>query len=420
MQHELDRAVEQAAQDGIPVCICEIVRKQHVRSLAVQQAERAQRFWYKREYPVGRGQRIEQRECFSSSPDALRLDFGQLGRGALAAQSQPLDEILKFQPREQLVQRGFVHLRLRQFFYIQLERRVAVDGCEPVAVLCRLLARLQLGARALFDFRVVQMRIYAVQRAEIVQQLHGGLFADARHARDVVRRVAHQRFEVDQVNRVEPVFFAELPGIIGLIGGLPHFGRDQTHGRAAADQLQAVPVAGDDYAVVAVLVRAAADRADQVVRLVARQFAARQPHRVQHFFHHRQLRCQLIRHALARGLIRIKLQVAEGLFLYIKADHRAVGLFVVLQLKQRGKEAIHRIGGQPLVVGELPHAVKRAVEYTVAVYHHDFHECSPHHSTNFSYYLLYPIAKGISRQNKGQTLPPASKPSVRPANESSA
>ena len=168
------------------------------------------------------------------------------------------------------------------------------------------------------------------------------------------------------------------------------------------------------------LVRAAADRTDQVVRLVARQFAARQPHRVQHFLHHRQLRCQLIRHALARGLIRIKLQVAEGLFLYIKADHRAVGLFVVLQLKQRGKEAIHRIGGQPLVVGELPHAVKRAVEYTVAVYHHDFHECSPHHSTNFSYYLLYPIAKGISRQNKGQTLPPASKPSVRSANESSA
>ena len=78
-------------------------------------------------------------------------------------------------------------MRLGQVFHIQLERRVAVDGCEPVAVLCRLLARLQLGARALFDFRVVQMRIYAVQRAEIVQQLHGGLFADARHARDVVR-----------------------------------------------------------------------------------------------------------------------------------------------------------------------------------------------------------------------------------------
>ena len=307
VQHKLDRAVKQAAQDGIPVCICEIIREQHVRGLAVQQAERAQRLRHEREHTVGSGQRVEQRKRLGSSPNALRLDLGQLGRGTLAAQPQPLDEILKLQPREQLVQRGLVHLRCGQIFHVQLERRVAVNRREPVAVLCGLLARLQLGTRALFDLRVIQMLVNAVQRAEIVQQLHGGLFADARHARDIVRRVAHQGLEVDQVDRVEPVFFAELFGIIGLVGGLPHAGRDQAHGRAAADQLQAVPVAGDDHAAVAVLIRAAADRADQVVRLVARQLTARQPHRVQHLLHHRQLRRQLVRHALARGLVRVKL-----------------------------------------------------------------------------------------------------------------
>ena len=98
VQDEFDRTVEQAAQDGIPVCICEIVRKQHVRGLAVQQAERAQRLRDQRKHTVSGAQCVEQRKRLSSSPDALRLDFGQLGCGTLAAQSQPLDIILKFQP----------------------------------------------------------------------------------------------------------------------------------------------------------------------------------------------------------------------------------------------------------------------------------------------------------------------------------
>ena len=373
VQDELDRAVEQAAQDGVPIRIREIVREQHVRRIAVQQAERAQRFGHEREHPVGGGQRIQQRERLSGRPDALRRDRGQAGRGALAAQAQTLDEVLEFQPGQQLIERGLVHFGRGQVFHIQLERRAAVDGREPVAVLRRLRAGFQLGAHALFDPRVVQMRVHAVQRAEIVQQLQRGLFAHARHAGDVVRRVAHQRLEVDQIDRVKAVFFAELFGIIGLVGGLPHAGRDQAHGRPAADQLQAVPVAGDDDAAVAVLVRAAADRADQVVRLVARQLAAHEPHRVQHFLHHRQLGGELIRHALAGGLIGIKLQMAEGFFLYVKAHDRAVGLLVVLQLEQRGQKAVDRVGGQALVVGELPHAVKRAVQNAVAVYHHDLH-----------------------------------------------
>ena len=51
----------------------------------------------------------------------------------------------------------------------------------------------------------------------------------------------------------------------------------------------------------------------------------------------------------------------ECFFPYIKTDNRAVGALIVLQFEQRGKKAIHRIGRQPLVVRELPYAVKRAV-----------------------------------------------------------
>ena len=165
-----------------------------------------------------------------------------------------------------------------------------VDRRQPVAVFCRLLARLQLGARPLFDARVIQMLIHAVERAEIVQQLHRRLFPDAGHTRDIVRRVSHQCLEVDQVNRIEAVLFTERRGIVTVIGGLPHFGRHEPHGCAAADQLQAVAVTRDHDALVAMLVRAAADRSDQVVRFVAGQFAAHNPHCVQHILNDRQLR----------------------------------------------------------------------------------------------------------------------------------
>ena len=108
--------------------------------------------------------------------------------------------------------------------HIEVERHVAVDGGKPVAVLRGLLAVLQLGARTLFDALVLDIRVHALERAEIVQQLHGGLFTDAGHTGNVVRRISHERLEVNQANRVEAVFLAEGGGVIGLVGGLSHAG----------------------------------------------------------------------------------------------------------------------------------------------------------------------------------------------------
>ena len=261
--------------------------------------------------------------------------------------------------------------------HIEVERHVAVDGGEPEAVLRGLLAVLQLGARTLFDALVVDVRVHALERAEIVQQLHGGLFTDTGHAGNVVRRIAHERLEINQANRVEAVFLAENGGVIGLVGGLSHAGGDQHDGRAAADKLQAVAVTGYDYAGVTMLVRAAADRAEQVVRLVARQLAARYAQRIEHLLCNRQLRRQLVRHPLAGGLVGVEFEVAEGLFLHVKADDGAVGLLLVLQFEQRSQKAVYGVGGQSLVVGQLPYAVERAVQYAVAVYHHDFHVYFP-------------------------------------------
>ena len=129
---------------------------------------------------------------------------------------------------------------------------------------------------------------------------------------------------------VEAVFLAESGGVVGLIGGLAHAGGHEHDGRAAADQLETVPVTGDDHAGVAVLVRAAADGAEQVIGLVARLFAPDDAQRIEHLLCQRQLCGQLVRHTLAGGLVGVEFKVAEGLFLYVKADDGAVRPLLVL------------------------------------------------------------------------------------------
>ena len=58
------------------------------------------------------------------------------------------------------------------------------------------------------------MRIDAVQRAVVEQQLRGRLRADACDARNVVGAVTHQRFQVDQMNGVKAIFFAETRRVV--------------------------------------------------------------------------------------------------------------------------------------------------------------------------------------------------------------
>ena len=211
-----------------------------------------------------------------------------------------------------------------------------------------------------------------------MQQLHRALFAHALDARNVIRGVAHQALEVDEADGVEAVFLAELLGRVARVGGLALRGLDQTHDRAAAGKLKRVAVTGEDNALVAMLVCAAADGAEQVVRLVARHFAAHDAKRVQDFLDDRQLHRQIFLHRLACRLVEIEFLMAEGLFLYIEADNDAVGLFLVLLLEQRGEKTVDRVGRRALVVREIANAEIGAVQYAVSVYHHDLHAFFPH------------------------------------------
>ena len=217
------------------------------------------------------------------------------------------------------------------------------------------------------------MLIDTVERAEVREQLLGALLAHALDAGDVVRRVAHERLEVDESDGVKAVFLAEFLGRVARIRRLAEGALDQAHDRSAADQLKRVTVAGEDDAFVAVFVCAAADRAEQIVRLIARQLAAHDAERVEHLLDDGHLHGKLLVHRLARRLVGIEFQMAEGLFLYVEAYDRAVGPFLVLLLEERREKTVDRVGRRTLMIGERPDAVVGTVDYAVSVYHHDFH-----------------------------------------------
>ena len=174
------------------------------------------------------------------------------------------------------------------------------------------------------------MAIHFVQAAEGMQQIHRGFFSDPRYARNIIRAISHQRLEIDQTNGVKAVLFPERLGRDIPTGVLAALGRYQMHGCMRTYQLQTVAVTGHDQAIVALLLRLAADRTDQVIGLKPALLTADNAQRVQHFLHHRQLCRELVRHALSSRLVRVKLLMTEGFLLHVKAYDRAIGGIFIL------------------------------------------------------------------------------------------
>ena len=197
-----------------------------------------------------------------------------------------------------------------------------------MAVPRRRLALLQSAQHRRLHRQAVQLRIDVVNAAIGLYQRHGGLFSDTGHAGDVVAAVPRQRLQVDHVNGVEAVLRPErllrhIPRAV-----IPSAGQ-QEHAGAVGDQLQAVPVAGGDDAVPALRLAPAADGAEQVVGLVARQLIAGNGHGGQHLLERQHLLRQLVGHALAGGLVRGIGLVPERRLPPVEGHAYRVGLFVV-------------------------------------------------------------------------------------------
>ena len=307
----------------------------------------------------------------------LVVDSGRrFRRGSGGGQTVFFDELGKFQAEKQVVQLRPVGLPYR-VLGVKFQRRVGDDGGQPVAAAGRFLALRQLPQRGGLGLHVRHGGVQRVDAAVALDQRHGGLFPDARHAGDVVAAVAHQGLQVDHVDGIKAV---GLPKDRRRhVGGecLAHAGGHQLDAGLVGDQLEAVLVAGHHHALPAPLLAAAGDGAQQVVSFVACQLVAGNGHGGQHLLHHRQLLGQLLRHPLAGGLVVGVCLMAEGGLPPVKRHAHRLGLFLVHEPLQHVEKAENGIGMQSLPGGQGLYPVKGAVDDAVAVKDHQFHGVSP-------------------------------------------
>ena len=233
----------------------------------------------------------------------------------------------KFELLEQRPQRIVVRLAHEAVLGPEVDRRLAADRRKIVGEVGVFAPGLELFAHRVLQF--VQMRIHAVQRAILHEQLRRRLRADARHARNVVRAVAHQALEVDHPDRREAILRLEDLRRIQRRVRLPAAGHDELDRHVLRHELQTVAVARDDHAVP---VRRGADparRAEDVVGLPALTLEDRDVHRAQHILHQRHLLRQLLWHRMPRSLIALILQMAERRRLEVKRHGQRIRLFLV-------------------------------------------------------------------------------------------
>ena len=121
-----------------------------------------------------------------------------------------------------------------------------------------------------FEFRRSGERRIGEQRVERTRRLHQfdrGLFADARDAGQVVRRIAFESAVIGQLRRLEIEALAHGRRVVAAEIG--DAAPRRQHGRAIVDDLQHIEIARDRRAYAAVFARDARERRDHVVGFFA-------------------------------------------------------------------------------------------------------------------------------------------------------
>ena len=250
---------------------------------------------------------------------------------------------------------------------------VLADGAQHIGEFRLVLVGTQLGALTRFDGGVLQMVVDVLQAAELLHERQGGLLADARHAGNVVRRIAHQALHVDELGRGDAVFCLDGGGVHGdgfLVGGQQHRG-------GVVHQLQAVPVAGGEQRGTALGLAGGGQSAENVIGLPARLAHLHKTQVGQQFLQHRHLLGQFLRHAVAGGLVAVVGLVAEGGGALIPGDGHRIGLVGGKQVQEDVLEPEDRIGVAPVFRCQQFDAEEGAVDQTVAVQYHQFHRKAP-------------------------------------------
>ena len=263
------------------------------------------------------------------------------------------------------------------FRLFAVQRHLAEDRRQPVGAVGAVLSGGKLFAHAVFNLQRVQIPIDFPDAAVALYQIHGGLLADPRHPRNVVRAVAHQRLEVDHEGRLEAVLLTKALRCIEDGFGLPHPAFHVADRGTVRDKLKAVLVPGDDDTVVSLLLGDAGERAQNVIRLIARQLQMGHAHHVQQVLQHRHLYRQFLGHGLALGLIEVIAPMPESRFPPVKGDADCLRLLILIEMLKNRKKAVNGVGRRAVRGVQLANAEEGTVHDAVSVDEHEFHGGSP-------------------------------------------
>ena len=222
----------------------------------------------------------------------------------------------------------------------------------------RLLSRRKLCLHTGGERRAFVGGIKRVKRRKFAYQLNGGLFTDTRNAGNIVRRIAHQCFYVDEVAGRKPA--VGLGDLLFVVKNRLARGAKQDK-NTVVDQLERIAVARQKITVVPLVRSVFCRRSQNVVGFVALERENMQSHKPRRLFGRLELCVQLLGHSLARRLVKIARLVPKGRRVKIKGDSRRVGRKRFQLLCDRVDKAVKRVGRPPVPRGHGTHAVKRAV-----------------------------------------------------------
>ena len=185
----------------------------------------------------------------------------------------------------------------------------------------------QFVAPARFDF--VEVRVDVLDATVRLDQFGGCLLANSLDAGNVIGRIAFERFEIDQLTRLELVACFHRGFVVEDHRSGAGLRREHQHADAGTHQLQRVRVTGDDQRL-NVAARAGLPRqcAEQIVRLVLFQSENRNAKRLHNLARALQLHAQIVAELRASAFV-FREQLLAKTRTHVERCRDQVRLFVV-------------------------------------------------------------------------------------------
>ena len=312
----------------------------------------------------GLGQRIHFRK-----PDKGHLG-SRLPLDPGAAEPVAVNEPDKFQLLEQVVEHGLVVGLFQSVHGGKVDGGLGDNGGQLVRKVGAFFPVFQLLPELGPDGAVGKVLVYPVQGAEFQQKVRGGFLPHTGHPGDIVGGIAHQGLQVDEASGFKAVFLPEFLLVIEGGAGLTGPGDHQLHMDVFVNELQTVPVAGDNDALPAIVGADFAHGADDIIRLPPFTGIDGNVHGGEHLLHNGHLLGQLLRHAVAGGLVALIALMAEGGAVEVEGHADRVRLLLLLHPLQNVQESIYGMGEEPLPGGQGLDPEVGPVDDAVAVQDH--------------------------------------------------